>query len=93
VTDLAGRLFAMDVMAILVEGGGELHASFVEAKLVDRVAVFVAPALIGGAGAPTAIGGRGLALPDAIRLDSPSMRSVGGDWLIEGDVHPSGANG
>ena len=93
VTDLAARLFAMDVMAILVEGGGELHASFVEAKLVDRVAVFVAPALIGGAAAPTAVGGRGLALPEALRLDGPSVRSVGDDWLIEGDIRPTGVDG
>jgi diaminohydroxyphosphoribosylaminopyrimidine deaminase/5-amino-6-(5-phosphoribosylamino)uracil reductase len=93
VTDLAARLFAMDVMAMLVEGGGELHASFVEAKLVDRLAVFIAPRLIGGAVAPTAVGGRGLALPEALRLDSPSMRSIGDDWLIEGDVRPPGAEG
>ena len=93
VTDLAARLFAMDVMAMLVEGGGELHASFVEAKLVDRLAVFIAPRLIGGAMAPTAVGGRGLALPEALRLESPSVRSVGDDWLIEGDVRPPGAEG
>ena len=92
-TDLAARLFAMDVMAMLVEGGGELHASFVEAKLVDRLAVFIAPRLIGGAVAPTAVGGRGLALPEALRLESPSVRSVGDDWLIEGDVCPPGAEG
>jgi len=93
VTDLAARLLAMDVMAVLVEGGGELHASFVEAKLVDRVAVFIAPKLIGGAAAPTAVGGRGLELPEALRLDSPSLRSVGDDWLIEGDVRSTDGEG
>jgi diaminohydroxyphosphoribosylaminopyrimidine deaminase/5-amino-6-(5-phosphoribosylamino)uracil reductase len=93
VTDLAARLFAMDVTAMLVEGGGELHAAFVEAKLVDRLAVFIAPRLIGGAAAPTAVGGRGLALPEALRLESPSVRSVGDDWLIEGDVRPPGVLG
>ena len=60
---------------------------------MDRVAVFVAPALIGGAVAPTAIGGRGLTLPEALRLDSPSVRCVGDDWLIEGDVRPPAAEG
>jgi hypothetical protein len=43
--------------------------------------------------APTAVGGRGLALPEALCLDSPSVRSVGDDWLIEGDVRPPGAEG
>ena len=86
VTDLAAQLFAMDVTSLLVEGGGELHASFVEAGLVDRVAVFVAPKLVGGAAAPTAVGGAGLPLPEALCLDRPTVRVVGDDWLIEGDV-------
>jgi len=86
VGDLAARLFAMDVMSILVEGGGELHAAFLEAGLVDRVAVFVAPKLIGGAGAPTPVSGRGLSLPDALRVESVTVRPLGDDWLIEGDI-------
>jgi diaminohydroxyphosphoribosylaminopyrimidine deaminase/5-amino-6-(5-phosphoribosylamino)uracil reductase len=86
VFDLAAQLFAMDVTSMLVEGGGELHASFVEAALVDRVAVFVAPKLVGGAAAPTPVGGSGLPLPDALCLDRPTVRVLGDDWLIEGDV-------
>jgi diaminohydroxyphosphoribosylaminopyrimidine deaminase/5-amino-6-(5-phosphoribosylamino)uracil reductase len=86
VADLAARLFAMDVTAMLVEGGGELHASFVEAGLVDRVAVFVAPRLIGGMSAPTAVAGRGLSLADALRVASTTVREIEGDWLIEGDI-------
>jgi diaminohydroxyphosphoribosylaminopyrimidine deaminase/5-amino-6-(5-phosphoribosylamino)uracil reductase len=93
VSDLAAQLYAMDVMGVLVEGGSALHASFIEARLVDRVAVFVAPKLIGGTTAPTAIGGRGLRLPDALRLDSPVARPVGDDWLIEGDVRVPGREG
>jgi diaminohydroxyphosphoribosylaminopyrimidine deaminase / 5-amino-6-(5-phosphoribosylamino)uracil reductase len=93
VSDLAAQLYAMDVMGMLVEGGSALHASFVEAGLVDRVAVFVAPKLIGGTTAPTAVGGRGLRLPDALRLDSPVARPVGEDWLIEGDVGLPGGEG
>lgn len=86
VADLGARLFAMDVTAILVEGGGELQASFVEADLVDRVAVFVAPKLIGGMSAPTAVAGRGLSLADALRIESTTVRQIGDDWLIEGDI-------
>ena len=86
VADLAARLLAMDVMAMLVEGGGELHASFVEAGLVDRVAVFVAPKLIGGASAPTPVAGHGLSLPDALRLEAATLRQFGDDWLIEADI-------
>ncbi|HEV8438793.1 MAG TPA: bifunctional diaminohydroxyphosphoribosylaminopyrimidine deaminase/5-amino-6-(5-phosphoribosylamino)uracil reductase RibD [Methylomirabilota bacterium] len=84
--DLCGRLYAMDVTSVLLEGGAELNGAFIEAGLVDRVAMFVAPLLIGGAAAPTAAGGRGLTLARALRLTGTEVRPVGGDWLIEGDV-------
>ncbi len=91
VADLAARLFAMDVIGMLVEGGGQLHASFVEARLVDRVAVFIAPKLIGGAEAPTPVAGHGLSLPSALSVGSMTVRGLGADWLIEGDVVRSGS--
>lgn len=84
--DLCARLFALDVTGALLEGGSELNWAFVEAALVDRVAMFIAPLLIGGASAPTAVGGRGVRLPDALRLRSVAARPVGPDWLLEGDV-------
>lgn len=91
VADLCARLFALDVQGLLVEGGGELSWAFVEAGLVDRVAVFVAPMLLGGASAPTPVGGRGLTLGGALRLRAVEIRPVGEDWLIEADVMgPSG---
>jgi len=45
--------------SILVEGGREVLGSFFGERLVDRVVVFVAPCIIGGAQAVTAVGGRG----------------------------------
>ena len=86
VSDLCSRLFTLDVHGMLLEGGSELNWAFLEADLVDRMAVFVAPLLLGGATAPTAIGGRGLALGAGRRLQSLSIRPMGDDWLIEGDV-------
>jgi diaminohydroxyphosphoribosylaminopyrimidine deaminase / 5-amino-6-(5-phosphoribosylamino)uracil reductase len=84
--DLAGRLFALDVVGMLLEGGAELNAGFLAADLVDRVAVFVAPKLVGGREAPTPVGGLGRSLGDAVALSRASSRAVGDDWLIEGDV-------
>ena len=90
--DLCARLFALDVTGVLLEGGSELNGAFIEAGLVDRVAIFIAPLLIGGATAPTAVGGHGRLLSEAIRLHSLEARPVGPDWLIEGDVvRPAGA--
>jgi len=85
-TDLSARLLSMDVIAMLVEGGGALHASFVHAALVDRVAVFLAPKVLGGAESPTPVAGRGLPLSRALVLESATSRQVGADWLIEADV-------
>lgn len=85
---LLDDLFARDVRATLVEGGAEAHASFLEAGLVDRVAIFVAPGLLGGRGAPGVIGGAGRALKDIVKLGPLSVREVGDDLLIEADVQP-----
>ena len=86
VVDLGARLFALDVTAVLLEAGGELAGAFVQAGLVDRVAAFVAPTLVGGGAAPTPVGGPGLTLPAALRLTNMTTRPVGTDWLIEADV-------
>src|SRR5262249_26041536 len=44
-----------DVQSLLVEGGATIHGAFIASGLVDRVAVFVAPRLLGG-GVPIARG-------------------------------------
>src|SRR5205807_288327 len=79
-------LFEREVCAVLVEGGGEVHASFLEAGVVDRVTLFVAPLLLGGRTAPAVVGGAGRDLKSAIRLGSMIARAVGDDLLIEADV-------
>jgi diaminohydroxyphosphoribosylaminopyrimidine deaminase/5-amino-6-(5-phosphoribosylamino)uracil reductase len=86
VADVCARLFALDVIAVLLEAGSELTGAFVQAGLVDRVAVFVAPKLVGGTAAPTPVGGPGLSLGDAVRLDGLTARPLGDDWLLEGRV-------
>jgi diaminohydroxyphosphoribosylaminopyrimidine deaminase/5-amino-6-(5-phosphoribosylamino)uracil reductase len=89
VSDLVSRLGALDVGGILVEGGGTLAWAFLEAGLVDRVVAFTAPMLLGGAAAPRAVGGAGLLLPEAVRLEGIGVRPMGTDWMMEADVvHP-----
>jgi diaminohydroxyphosphoribosylaminopyrimidine deaminase/5-amino-6-(5-phosphoribosylamino)uracil reductase len=83
------ELLRREVRGVLLEGGGAVHGAFLDAGLVDRVAIFVAPRLLGGGQAPTVVAGLGRALKDAVRLGAPSVRAVGDDLLIEADVLPA----
>lgn len=78
---------AWDISSILVEGGGQVAASFLEARLANRIAYFYAPKLIGGADARTALEGLGVhEVAHAPRVANPTLRRLGEDWLIEGDI-------
>jgi diaminohydroxyphosphoribosylaminopyrimidine deaminase/5-amino-6-(5-phosphoribosylamino)uracil reductase len=83
---LLGLLFARDVRAVLVEGGAETHAAFLDAGLVDRVALFLAPLLLGGRAAPGVVGGAGRELKSAVRLGPTTVTPLGDDLLLEADV-------
>lgn len=62
------------ITSILVEGGGKVVSSFLEARLVNQVVVYLSPMLIGGETAPAFFAGNGFAkLADAIRLDFESV--------------------
>jgi 2,5-diamino-6-(ribosylamino)-4(3H)-pyrimidinone 5'-phosphate reductase len=54
---LLRALAAWGLRAVLVEGGAHVMASFLRAGLVDRMTVYVAPVLIGGATAPSLLAG------------------------------------
>jgi len=83
---LTKRLAEMDITTLLLEGGSSLNAAFLEASLVDRVVFFVAPKIVGGARALGPVGGDGRSLKEAFRVANLSVRSVGDDLLVEGDI-------
>ena len=87
------HLARREVAALLVEGGPTVHGSFNDADLIDEVALFIAPFIIGGEG-PSAIAGRGIAtLEVAQRLVFEDIDRHGEDLEIravrpeEADVH------
>jgi diaminohydroxyphosphoribosylaminopyrimidine deaminase/5-amino-6-(5-phosphoribosylamino)uracil reductase len=83
---LLSDLFAREVRAVLVEGGGEVHAAFLDAGLIDRVAIYVAPLLVGGRSATAVVGGLGRELKNALRLGGFAVSPLGDDLLIEAEV-------
>jgi diaminohydroxyphosphoribosylaminopyrimidine deaminase/5-amino-6-(5-phosphoribosylamino)uracil reductase len=86
VARLLAALAAREVRGVLVEGGAEVAAAFLDADLVDRVALFFAPMLLGGATAPTIVGGAGRDLKRAVALGTLEVKRVGADLLLEADV-------
>jgi diaminohydroxyphosphoribosylaminopyrimidine deaminase/5-amino-6-(5-phosphoribosylamino)uracil reductase len=60
--------------SVMVEGGSEVLGSFLAARLLDEVALFRAPILLGGRASRPAFGGPGEArLRDALRLVGPVL--------------------
>jgi len=75
------------IISVLVEGGGRILGSFVDAKLVDKVYAFHAPILIGGEKGVTAIGGEGARkITKAIKLKNIRYKQFGDNMLTYGYV-------
>ncbi len=75
------RAEAEGLRSLLIEGGSTLAASFIRAGLVDEIAWFRAPILIGGEGLP-ALGSLGLAdLKSAARWRPVATERIGDDVL------------
>ncbi|MGH6973284.1 MAG: bifunctional diaminohydroxyphosphoribosylaminopyrimidine deaminase/5-amino-6-(5-phosphoribosylamino)uracil reductase RibD [Stellaceae bacterium] len=83
-TDLAAALAALakhGMTRVLVEGGARLAAALVRGGLVDRIAWFHAPSLIGGDGRP-ALDALGVAAPgEAPRFVRVGIETIGDDML------------
>lgn len=78
-----------DIQSVLVEGGSGLAAAILEADVVDRVVWMLAPMLIGGTAAPSALGDPGVAaLADAPRLVDVEIEAIGDDLVVAGRLHP-----
>ena len=77
-----------DVQGVLLEGGATLAWSFLRDGAVDRIVHYVAPRIVGGAGAPGAVMGEGFAPIDAaLDLSFVRVDPVGPDIRVEADVH------
>jgi diaminohydroxyphosphoribosylaminopyrimidine deaminase / 5-amino-6-(5-phosphoribosylamino)uracil reductase len=81
------ELARRDVLRVLVEGGAHVHAALLDAGLVDRAAVFVAPRILGDVrGLPLSAGESARRLDQAFVLQQPEVVRLGDDVLIRGDL-------
>ena len=73
------------MQSVLIEGGPFLAALMLEAGLVNKATFFVAPIIVGGQDAPSAIGGSGVEkIADALPLESVEVAQHGRDVEITG---------
>ncbi len=89
-----GRLDLKQVMKILgrrgithvlIEGGGETAASALSQKLVQECFIFIAPKIIGGKNAVSAVAGQGVRhLSQAPVFKKMQCRKIGDDFLMHG---------
>lgn len=82
---LMKELASRGVISVLVDGGGELHASLLKEGLANKILFFIAPKIAGGATSPTAVGGEGVSLmTDAYQVQRLTTKRLGPDILLEG---------
>jgi diaminohydroxyphosphoribosylaminopyrimidine deaminase/5-amino-6-(5-phosphoribosylamino)uracil reductase len=75
------------ITSILIEAGGSFNASCLEAEIVDKVMIFIAPKIIGGRDSVPAVGGKTFReLEDAYQLEDVSIKRISEDILIEGYI-------
>ncbi|MBT9160252.1 MAG: Riboflavin biosynthesis protein RibD [Dehalococcoidia bacterium] len=74
-----------EITSVLVEGGSLLLGSLFDLGLVDKVLVFIAPIIVGGSEALTAVGGEGVAsMAEALRLKQVRVERLGDDIMVSG---------
>jgi diaminohydroxyphosphoribosylaminopyrimidine deaminase/5-amino-6-(5-phosphoribosylamino)uracil reductase len=74
-------------LSVMIEGGAEINASALHEGIVDKLHLFMAPILMGGNAAPSAVGGAGVeTLGEAVRLRDLSIERLDDDILIEAYV-------
>ena len=84
---LLKKLGAENVTSLLVEGGGEVNASFLLGGLAQRVAFFYAPKILGGRDSRKAVAGEGAkSLAEALQLRDVEWKRLGADLLLTARV-------
>ena len=79
--ELGGR----SIQSVLVEGGAAIAGEFIDAGLVNKVTFLIAPKIIGGTDAPSAVGGRGVeTMSEALELERITVVQRGNDIEVTG---------
>lgn len=83
---LLAELKRRGIEKLLAEGGGEMNWQLIEAGVVDELFITVAPSLLGGRGAPTAVEGEGFAMAGQVRMRLLELRREGDEIFCRYEV-------
>jgi diaminohydroxyphosphoribosylaminopyrimidine deaminase/5-amino-6-(5-phosphoribosylamino)uracil reductase len=84
---LLKKLGRENITSLLVEGGGEVNASFLLGGLAQRVAFFYALKILGGRDSRKAVAGKGAKnLAEALQLRDVEWKRIGPDLLLTARV-------
>lgn len=79
------ELGTRSIQSVLVEGGSTIAGEFLDAGLVNKVTFFIAPKIIGGTDAPSAISGSGVeTMAEALELERVTVVQRGKDIEVTG---------
>lgn len=82
--ELYFKLGELGIDSVLVEGGGEIHYSFLKENLVDKLLVYIAPIIIGGKNAKTPVEGDGIEyIKDKFSFNFKNIKTIDSDIFIE----------
>ncbi|WP_210365804.1 bifunctional diaminohydroxyphosphoribosylaminopyrimidine deaminase/5-amino-6-(5-phosphoribosylamino)uracil reductase RibD [Bacillus sp. REN3] len=83
ISEMLKKLGDRGISSVYVEGGAEVHGSFLKERAFQQVITYIAPKLIGGKTAPSSFGGEGIErIGDALALKLKEVKQVGQDIRI-----------
>jgi len=87
------RLGELEITSVLIEGGATINWSALEAGVVDKIFLYYAPTILGGAGSIPFVSGAGFGrMSEGARVRHISMHRFGEDFAVEGYLRdPYGA--
>ena len=89
---LLAELSKLEISQLLVEGGARLAGAFLRDALVQEIAAFVAPKIIGGEDALSPVGGEGFRkLKESLSLSDLRHEALGADLFLSAKVRPAGS--
>ncbi len=84
--DLTGELYQREIQSFLLECGPDLAFAALRSGIIDKIAVFVAPRILGGREIP-AIGGEGFEkLSEALDVRGWTVQPSGPDLIVTGYI-------